>query len=62
MSSKDINECDHQNLGVSQIADKARESQLIWFSQLQQRPITAPLKMSDMVQIEDINRTRGSQK
>ena len=56
------NEFIHGSLGVVPIGDKMRESRLRWFGHVQRRPMTAPMRRSETIQVEGAKRTRGRPK
>ena len=59
---KIMNEFIRGSLGVALIGDKIRESQLRWLRHVQRRPMTAPVRRSETIQIEGARRTRGRPK
>ncbi len=56
------NESIRGSLGVAPIGDKMRESRLRWFGHVQRRPMTAPVRRSETMQVEGARRTRGRPK
>ena len=50
------------SLGVALISDKIRENRLRWFGHVQQRPMIAPVRWSETIQVEGARRTRGRPK
>lgn len=56
------NENIRERVGVAPIEDKMRENRLRWFGHVQRRPLTAPVRKSDIVQIEGNARGRGRPK
>ena len=56
------NEFIRGSLGVAPIGDKMRESRLRWFRHVQRRPMTAPVRRSETIQVEGARRTRGRPK
>ena len=56
------NEFIRGGLGVAPIGDKMRESRLRWFGYVQQRPMTAPVRRSETIQVEGARRNRGRPK
>ena len=55
------NEFIRGSLGVVPIGDKIRESRLSWFGHVQRRPMIAPVRWSEAIQVEGA-RTRGRPK
>ena len=56
------NEFIRGSLGVTPIGDKMRESRLRWFGHVQRRPMTAPVRRSETIQVEGARRNRGRPK
>ena len=56
------NEFIRGSLGVAPIGDKMRESRLRWFGHVQRRPMTAPVRRSETIQVEGARRNRGRPK
>ena len=56
------NEHIRKNLGVASIGDKIREGRLRWFGHVQRRSRSAPIRRSELIQIESSKKTRGRPK
>ena len=56
------NEFIRGSLGVAPIGDKMRESRLRWFGHVQRRPMTAPVRRSETIQVEGARRNKGRPK
>ena len=46
-------------VGISAIEDKLRESYLRWFEHVQRRPMDAPVRRNEMLDIGELKRVKG---
>ena len=56
------NEVIRERVGVASIQDKMRESRLRWFGHVQRRPLTAPVRKCEVLDLGDFRRGRGRSK